>query len=135
MGLFPHLSNFNSTQNTALLDVFDLCGDDTFRLTPGARVLFAFGEPTVDLIEKLISRCLSGTRSYCVLENLLEAAVFPIQKHWSDVAGTRILDLWLILLSRLHPLEEPKFPIDEVLPVRLFHFLSRSSINQRNSDR
>ncbi|KAJ7491433.1 hypothetical protein B0H11DRAFT_2228953 [Mycena galericulata] len=82
--------------------LFDLCCDDTFRLTTGARVLFAFRQLTTDLIDKPVARCLSWTRSYCVLESFLEAAVFLIQKHCPESAGTRILDLWLALLCTAH---------------------------------
>lgn len=52
-GLFPHLSKFTAAQNSALLNVFDLCGDDTFRIG-GDSVLFSFGEPSTDLIDQLV---------------------------------------------------------------------------------
>ncbi|KAJ7887420.1 hypothetical protein B0H13DRAFT_1888828 [Mycena leptocephala] len=123
-GLFPHLSKFTATQNSALLDVFDLCGDDTFRIAAGASVLFSFGEPSADLIDQLVQRCLSPTRSSIVLKNLFEYVAFPIQKHWAHLAGTRILDLALaVLCPKRQGGSVPGHEICQISPTACAHLL------------
>ncbi|KAJ6568014.1 hypothetical protein DFH09DRAFT_1155624, partial [Mycena vulgaris] len=105
-GLFPHLRKFTPAQNTALLDLFTnrvWAARGAFRLETGTGILFAHGKPTTDLIDQLIGRCLSWTRPYSKLDRLLELVALLIQKHWPDVAGTRILDLALVMLSPGHP--------------------------------
>ncbi|KAJ7764010.1 hypothetical protein DFH07DRAFT_956279 [Mycena maculata] len=106
-GLFPHLRHFTSTQNSALLDIFANRNryedDGTFRLETGTTILFAHGQPTPDLIDQLIGRCLSWTRPYSELDKLLACVALPIQKHWSDLVGTRLLDVSLALLSPGRP--------------------------------
>ncbi|KAJ7088280.1 hypothetical protein C8R44DRAFT_819377 [Mycena epipterygia] len=104
--LFPHLRKFTPAQNTALLNVFASTfwrPHDGFRLNIGAGILFPHGKPTPDLIDQLIGRCLSWTRPYAELDTLLACVAVPIQKHWPDVAGTRILDLALVMLSPGRP--------------------------------
>ncbi|KAJ7799910.1 hypothetical protein B0H14DRAFT_2901664 [Mycena olivaceomarginata] len=98
-GLFPHLQHFTRSQNTALLDLFA----STFRLETGTSILFAHGKPTPDLLDQLIGRCLSWTRPYSELDKLLACVALPIQKHWPEIAGTRILDLALVMLSPGRP--------------------------------
>ncbi|KAJ7450168.1 hypothetical protein FB451DRAFT_1286330, partial [Mycena latifolia] len=105
-GLFPHLRKFTPAQNTALLDLFTSrvwSAGGTFRLETGAGILFAHGRPSADLIDQLVGRCLSWTRPYSELSKLLEFVALPIQKHWADIAGTRILDLALAMLSPGRP--------------------------------
>ncbi|KAJ7435217.1 hypothetical protein B0H11DRAFT_2114471 [Mycena galericulata] len=104
--LFPHLRHFTPAQNTALLDIFASrrwYDDGRFRLETGTTILLAHGQPTMDLIEQLIGRCLSWTRPYSEIDQLLSCAALPIQKHWSEVVGTRILDVALAMLSPGRP--------------------------------
>ncbi|KAJ7744835.1 hypothetical protein B0H14DRAFT_2986635 [Mycena olivaceomarginata] len=90
-GLFPHLQHFTPSQNTALLDLF------------ASTHSFAHGKPTPDLLDQLIGRCLSWTRPYSELDKLLACVALPIQKHWPEIAGTRILVLALVMLSPGRP--------------------------------
>ncbi|KAJ7112057.1 hypothetical protein C8R43DRAFT_1242855 [Mycena crocata] len=107
--LFPHLSSFTPAQNTALLDIY--ARDIWLAPTPDvvrrgllpAEILFAHGEPTADLIAQLVRRCLSPTRSYEEVEALLGHIAGPIQTYWPAVAGTRILDLALVIASPWRP--------------------------------
>ncbi|KAJ7238708.1 hypothetical protein C8J57DRAFT_1528645 [Mycena rebaudengoi] len=92
---------FAAHQNTALLDIFASrfwCGE-TFRLSLGTDILFGYGKPTLNFIDQLIRRCLSWTRRYSELDKLLSCVALPIQKHWPQIAGTRILDLALVMLG------------------------------------
>ncbi|KAJ7774391.1 hypothetical protein B0H14DRAFT_2965324 [Mycena olivaceomarginata] len=105
-GLFPHLQHFTPSQNTALLDLFASTvwrPRDEFRLETGTSILFAHGKPTPDLLDQLIGRCLSWTRPYSELDKLLACVALPIQKHWPEIAGTRILVLALVMLSPGRP--------------------------------
>ncbi|KAJ7793192.1 hypothetical protein B0H14DRAFT_151100 [Mycena olivaceomarginata] len=122
-GLFPHLQHFTRSQNTALLDLFasTVWGPrDEYRLETGTSILFAHGKPTPDLLDQLIGRCLSWTRSYSELDKLLACVALPIQKHWPEIAGTRILDLALVMLSpgRPGPDGGRTVPGDKILEVR-----------------
>ncbi|KAJ6467637.1 hypothetical protein C8R47DRAFT_811362 [Mycena vitilis] len=73
-GLFPHLRRFTPAQNTTLLDLFASRvwnSGDEFRLQTGTNILFGHGQPTPDLIDQLIGRCLSWTRPYSEIEQLI----------------------------------------------------------------
>lgn len=120
-GLFAHLSKSTPARNTALLNVFDLCGDNILRITTGTPLLLGAGEPTADFINQPVERCLSRTRWYAALKNLLAYAALPIQKHWAHIAGTRILDLVLAMLILGCPGSPGglAIPGDEILGVRL----------------
>lgn len=121
--LFPHLRNFTPAQNTALLDIFAnrvWIPHDTFRLQTGTDILFAHGQPTPNFIDQLIGRCLSWKRPYSELDKLMCCIALPIQKHWPDIAGTRILDLALVMLSpgRPGPPGGRTVPGDKILEVQ-----------------
>ncbi|KAJ7171306.1 hypothetical protein C8R46DRAFT_1088136 [Mycena filopes] len=105
-GLFPHLRRFTPAQNTTLLDLFSSRvwnGSDTFRLEIGTTILFSHGQPTPDLVDQLVGRCLSWTRPYAELDKLLACVALPMQRHWPDIVGTRILDLAFAMLSPGRP--------------------------------
>ncbi|KAJ6556317.1 hypothetical protein B0H19DRAFT_1152381 [Mycena capillaripes] len=93
--------------------------DKSFRLQTGTNILFAHGQPTTDLIDQLIARCLSWTRPYTQLDKLLCCVALLIQKHWADIAGTRILDLVLVMLSpgRPGPAGGRTVPGDKILEI------------------
>ncbi|KAJ7205497.1 hypothetical protein GGX14DRAFT_458526 [Mycena pura] len=121
-GLFPHLRRFTPEQNNMLLDLFaskTWRPRDEFRLETGTGILFAHGKPTTDLLDQLIGRCLSWTRPYSELDKLLACVAFPIQKHWPHIAGTRILDLALVMLSpgRPGPVGGRTVPGDKILEI------------------
>ncbi|KAJ7617735.1 hypothetical protein FB45DRAFT_932559 [Roridomyces roridus] len=115
---------WQNQQNTALLDIFARDGPwyadkDCFRLSSGTMVLLAHGQPTTDLIDQVVRRCLSWTRPYEELDTLLYGVVLPLQKYWPDVVGTRILDLCFVMLSpgRPGPNAGRRVPGDRILEV------------------
>ncbi|KAJ7133658.1 hypothetical protein C8R43DRAFT_1239436 [Mycena crocata] len=121
-GLFPHLRKFTPAQNTALLDIFAnrfWCNRNGFRLETGAGILFAHGKPTTNLLDQLIGRCLSWTRPYDELDALLSSVALPMQKHWPDIVGSRILDLAFAMLSpgRPSPAGGRTVPGDKILQI------------------
>lgn len=85
-------------------------------------ILWAHGELTEDLISKLVPRCLDLTRPRAELTALLQCVAHPVQTHHPVRAGTRILDLALVLASPWRPGVDPearKIPGDQILQVRL----------------
>ncbi|KAJ7652707.1 hypothetical protein DFH06DRAFT_1205475 [Mycena polygramma] len=121
-GLFPHLRRFTPAQNTTLLDLFASRvwnGGDDFRLQTGTNILFGHGQPTLNLIEQLIGRCLSWTRPYSEIDQLIGCVALPIQKHWPELAGTRILDLVFAMLTpgRPGPASGRTVPGDKILEI------------------
>ncbi|KAJ7263939.1 hypothetical protein C8J57DRAFT_1333198 [Mycena rebaudengoi] len=120
-GLYPHLHKFTARQNTTLLDIFasHFWCDETFRLSLGTDILFGHGKPTSNLVDQLIRRCLSWTRRYSELDQLLSCVALPIQKHWPEIAGTRIVDLALVMLSpgRPGPAGGRTVPGDKILEI------------------
>jgi hypothetical protein len=138
-GLYPHLHKFTARQNTTLLDIFasHFWCDETFRLSLGTDILFGHGKPTSNLVDQLICRCLSWTRRYSELDQLLSCVALPIQKHWPEIAGTRIVDLALVMLSpgRPGPAGGRTVPGDKILEVIFsfgvgFHLLTQAQIAQ-----
>ncbi|KAJ7717430.1 hypothetical protein DFH07DRAFT_785180 [Mycena maculata] len=102
-GTFPHLHSFTAAQNTTLLDLFSnplWMSENGFRLATGAAILFAHGRPTPNLIGLLISRCLSWARPYHEIAHLLGCVALPMQQHYPEFVGSRLLDLALALLTR-----------------------------------
>ncbi|KAF8173179.1 hypothetical protein K438DRAFT_2054673 [Mycena galopus ATCC 62051] len=111
--LFPHLAHFTPAQNSALLDiildkhwspegavreVWTLPGVIQFRLKKGTTLLFGHGKPSENLLVQLVGRCMGWSlRPYDELFTLFEHVAFPIQQHWPDIAGTRILDTIFLL--------------------------------------
>lgn len=111
--LFPHLSQFTPAQNTALLDiilskhwspegavrpVFTKPGEIQFLLKGGTTALFGHGKPSQNLLVQLVGRCMGWSfRPYDELFTLFEYVAVPIQRHWPEIAGTRILDTILLV--------------------------------------
>ncbi|KAJ7617871.1 hypothetical protein FB45DRAFT_932859 [Roridomyces roridus] len=119
-GLFPHLEHFTHAQNTALLDVFGSRAwyDESmggFRLGTGTTVLFAHGQPTMDLVEQLLARCLNPQRPGDELEALFREVALPMHKFWSEIVETRVLDLVIALLAP--GWQGGKLPADKILEI------------------
>ncbi|KAJ7860502.1 hypothetical protein B0H13DRAFT_1900954 [Mycena leptocephala] len=111
--LFPHLEQFTPAQNAALFDIILAAhwtpedsipplwhrpGDVRFRLSGGTGLLFGFGRPSDDLIAQLVDRCMGWAfRPYDELFTLFQYVALPMQIHWPDIAGTRILDTIMLV--------------------------------------
>ncbi|KAJ7915621.1 hypothetical protein B0H13DRAFT_2324183 [Mycena leptocephala] len=111
--LFPHLEQFTPAQNAALFDIILAAhwtpedsipplwhgpGDVKFRLSGGTGLLFGFGKPSDDLIAQLVGRCMGWAfRPYDELFTLFQYVALPMQIHWPDIVGTRILDTIMLV--------------------------------------
>ncbi|KAF8171593.1 hypothetical protein K438DRAFT_1773145 [Mycena galopus ATCC 62051] len=130
--LFPHLEQFTPAQNAALFDIILAAhwtpedsipplwhgpGDVRFRLSGGTSLLFGFGKPSDDLIAQLVGRCMGWAfRPYHELFTLFHYVALPMQIHWPDIAGTRILDT--IMLVYLMSMGRP-VPYDKVFQLAI----------------
>ncbi|KAF8173176.1 hypothetical protein K438DRAFT_1772276 [Mycena galopus ATCC 62051] len=140
--LFPHLVHFTPAQNSALLDiildkhwspegavlpVWTMPGAIQFRLKEGTTLLFGHGKPSENLLVQLVGRCMGwSVRPYDELFTLFEYVAFPIQQHWPDIAGTRILDTiaLIYLMSAGKPVPYDKvFQLAATSPMACKHLL------------
>ncbi|KAJ7467500.1 hypothetical protein FB451DRAFT_1560698 [Mycena latifolia] len=131
-GLFPHLAAFTPAQNTALLDIFTnpvWCPDGAeFRVGTATAIFCGHGQPSGDLITQLLGRCMGWMAPpYGPVDTLLEYVALPIQRHWPDIAGTRILDTalfaFLTTAGRFPVPVDKIFQIAETSPAACKHLL------------